>query len=237
MFFPIGDLHGRCDLGMALYAKIKELADGGIDPAWGATIVWLGDYIDRGPQSKELLDFLMNLEDTENVKNIFLLGNHEEFMLHCYENPYDRETLYMWVQNGGEETLNNFNIHTRDEMDTVLRPYVDWLNGLPYIYQNNEYVFVHAGVNPAKPLDKQLRDTCLWQNRRPIGFYKTAGMRKIVVHGHTFYKGEKWPTIAIDKMQIAMDVGANFTNKACTVGLPEFWDDPDYEVLEYWVQA
>lgn len=233
MFFPIGDLHGRCDLAVKLYDKVKELADGGIDPAWGVTIVWLGDYIDRGPQSKELLDFLMNLEDTENVKNVFILGNHEEFMLHCCEFPQDKETMWMWLKNGGEETVQNF----KEAGVTDLKPYVEWLNELPYIYQVNEYVFVHAGVDPKRPLDKQLRDTCLWQGRRPIGFYKTGGLRKIVVHGHTFYPKEKWPTIAIEKKQIAMDVGANFTNKACTVGLPEFWEDDNYEILEYWVEA
>ncbi len=67
MYYPIGDIHGRFDLLEGLYAMVREEIEQNPDYAMGDTIVFLGDYIDRGPQSKEVLDFLMNLEDTETL--------------------------------------------------------------------------------------------------------------------------------------------------------------------------
>jgi serine/threonine protein phosphatase 1 len=240
MYFPIGDLHGRCDLAELMYDKIKKLVTDGIDPAWGGTVVWLGDYIDRGPQAKELLDFLMTLptEEENGIKNIFLRGNHEHMMTENFK-YFEEQTWGMWMypNNGGPDTLASFGINPEKEElvgHPKLAPYVEWIDTLPYIYTADDYVFVHAGIDPTTRPEHQTEITCLWgRGGFPRGteyeFY-----RKIIVHGHyTHWSG---PKIAPERNQIAMDIGACKTGRACTVGLPQFYDGEKGADLEvHWV--
>jgi serine/threonine protein phosphatase 1 len=230
MYFPIGDIHGEYDATARLYDKIVNLVEGGIDPAFGGTIVFLGDYIDRGKDTKKVLDFLMNLKDTDNLKHHFLMGNHEEFMLHCRYNPNDQQTAWQWLKHGGRETLEAFNADLQDLHDGVLDNYIEWMIKLPLMLHDPDYVFVHAAIDPNIKLEGQLRERCLWHfEENPM---KYTNYRKIVVHGHMTKK--EGPIIDIPNNRIWMDVGANFRKKHCTVGLPEPFEHA-VEIKTYWV--
>ena len=231
MYYPIGDIHGRFDLLEGLYALVREEIAQNPDPEFGDTIVFLGDYIDRGPQSKEVLDFLMALEDTETVKHNFLMGNHEEFMIHCRRNPHDQQTLGQWLYHGGEQTLKAFGKTAEQMRHGHLEDYIVWMENLPLIAYDNDYVFVHAGIHTHKGLDTQYPERCLWDFVTRDDAYE--GYNKIVVHGHITRKvGNRFdtePHIDIANNRIWMEVGANFTNGLAAVALPQPFD-PDHEI-------
>lgn len=228
MYFPIGDIHGQYNLMKKLYDKIVEEIENGIDPVWGGTIVFLGDYIDRGPDSKKVLDFLMNLEDTENIKHIILKGNHETFMVECQRQPHNFINVDIWMNNGGEETIEAFDVNTKDIQNGALKEYVEWLDNLPFIYTTWDYIFVHAGYNGNVPLHLQAEEYCVWDFNKTPNLYRY--MHKIVIHGHMMR--HDGPIIDLKNNRIWMDVGAGLVNKHATVCLPEIYEgETDLKVI------
>jgi len=237
MYYPIGDIHGRYDLVTALYEKILVEIEANPDYAFGNTIVFLGDYIDRGPQSKEVLDFLMGLENTDEIKHIFLMGNHEEFFTHCRRNPDDPATLKSWLYHGGTKTIDSFGKTMTEICHGEIDEYIEWIEALPIIAQDYDYVFVHAAISTYTPRDKQSRETCLWKFETYPQAY--SNYDRIVVHGHITRKVgnvyDKEPHIDIPNNRIWMEVGANFTNGLAAVALPQPYD-PDEEIKVIKVQ-
>lgn len=220
MYFPIGDIHGAYDDLCRLYEKIvKEIEAGGVD----GTIVFLGDYIDYGPDSKKVLDFLMKLENTDNIKHVFLKGNHEEFITHCRNDITDHHTFDIWHYNGGSATLDSFNIGHKELYAGEIDEYIDWLWSLPLIDHDTEYVFVHAGININKALRLQNSNEMLWKFYRNPEQYKNYN--KIIVHGHSMKRNG--PIIDLENNRIWMDNGMNLFHKPATVALPEFNDETD----------
>lgn len=231
MYYPIGDIHGRYDLVAPLYEKILEEVERNPDHAFGNTVVFLGDYVDRGPQSKEVLDFLMGLKDTDMINHIFLMGNHEEFFTHCRRNPDDSVTLKNWLYHGGKETVDSFGKTMTEICHGDIDEYIEWIESLPLTAHDYNYVFVHAAIDPYKPLDQQTRKTCLWKFEDYPEAY--SNFTKIVVHGHmTNMNG---PIIKPAHNRVWMDVGTNFTNRIATVTLPQPYD-PDEEIKVIEVQ-
>ena len=241
MYFPIGDMHGVYHIHRNLYDKIVDEIGQGIDPVFGGTIVFMGDYIDRGPNSKEIVDWLMNIVDFEvngyPVNHIFLRGNHEQFPLDYLLNPYDEKhmrVLEVWLRNGGKETLDSFDCTTQEMIDGKIDKYLDWFRQLPIIAHDPDYVFVHAGINRYTQLDKQDDFHCLWAMDRNIQAYK--GYNRVVVHGHMMRKDG--PIIDIANNRIWMDIGANSFGRAATVCLPQPFDygyetnGGDYKIIE-----
>ena len=224
MYYPIGDIHGDYENARRLYDRIIEEIDAGIDPAFGGTIVFLGDYIDRGPDSKRVMDFVMGLEDRENVKHIFLKGNHEDFMTYCRHNPRDYKTMDMWQFHGGEETLAAFGVTVGEFYAGALDKYVEWIDALPLIAHDPDYVFVHAGIDPNIPLAQQNAHDMMWEFHRDPETY--TDYRKIVIHGHSMKKGG--PIIALRKNRIYMDNGMNLFHDPATVCLPEPYEPGVY---------
>lgn len=231
MYYPIGDIHGRFDLVEGLYKLVREEIERNPDYAFKDTIVFLGDYIDRGPQSKEVLDFLMALEDTDDVKHLFLLGNHEEFMIHCRRNPHDHQTLGQWLYHGGKQTLKAFGKTAEQMYHGHLDDYIEWMEKLPVIAHDYDYVFVHAAIHTHKGLDTQYRERCLWDFETRDEAYR--GFDKIVVHGHITRRVngvfDTEPHIDIENNRIWLEVGANFNNHLVAVALPQPFD-PEQEI-------
>ncbi len=241
MYFPIGDMHGAYQINKTLYDKIVVRIGQGIDLAFGGTIVFLGDYIDRGPDSKQIIDWLMGLEDFEinghKVKHIFIRGNHEQFMLDFLKAPYSDDglkLLYSWLGHGGKETLDSFDCTTQELVDGKLRKYVKWFRDLPKMFFDPDYVFVHAGLDIYQPLDKQSDYHTLWGfDNNPFAYKE---YNRVVVHGHLTRKNG--PIVNIANNRIWMDVGSNLYGRAATVCLPEPFDygfESDggkYEVIE-----
>lgn len=220
-------MHGAYDINKRLYDKIILAIGKGIDPAFGGTIVFLGDYIDRGPDSNKICDWLMGLEDFEvnghKVKHIFLRGNHEQFPLDFLEDPYNDKNLrvlHSWLSHGGKETLDSFNCTTQEMVDGKIDKYLDWFRSLKVIFSDPDYVFVHAGIDIYSQLDNQNEFHTLWAFDRNEKSY--TKYNKVVVHGHMTKK--KGPIVDIKNNRVWMDVGSNIWGRAATVCLPEPFD-------------
>lgn len=228
MYFPIGDIHGEYDGMRRLYDRIVAEIQGGVDPKSGGTIVFLGDYIDRGKDSKRVLDFCMSLEDSSDIKHIFLKGNHEDFMVNCRRTRGDYVTMDLWQFHGGEDTFKSFGIDVPKFYGGALDEYVEWMEGLPIIAYDDSYVFVHAAIDIYQPLSAQKSEDCMWRFERMENAYEKYD--KIVVHGHMIRKFG--PIVDIPNNRIWMDNGMYIFKQPASLCLPEpYIPDQDIEIL------
>jgi len=203
--FAIGDIHGRLDKLRALMDRIEPE----IDPAQD-TLVFLGDYIDRGPSSFEVVEYLIRLK-ARFTDVVFLKGNHEE-MLELYLNGVDR-TIYL--MNGGNQTLENYLDHSdENEPDPIPVAHRNFLSSLTLFHETEKYIFVHAGLKEKVPLDRQKNEDLLWIREKFI--YSTYDFEKQVVFGHTPFTE---PLVMPNK--IGVDTGAVYGNKLTCVKLPQ----------------
>ena len=186
--YAIGDIHGCLVELNALLAKIEDDSaayDG------DARLIFLGDYVDRGPDSKGVLDRLLATPD--RFKTHFVRGNHDQILLDFLENP----ALFRdWRDFGGRETLMSYGVtpprfdneEAYAEARNVLRSnmpesHVDFLGGLQYSVAIGGYYFVHAGVRPGVALDRQSEEDLLWIRDEFLLSNTDFGLT--VVHGHT----------------------------------------------------
>ena len=211
--YAVGDVHGRLDLLDAVFARIDEDLRG--KPADRPVQVLVGDYIDRGPDSRGVVSRL--LERRREHELVCLMGNHESFLLAFLRDP---AVLRHWLPNGGSTTLESYGVQLRplagmriqaglvaEELRRKLPPeHEDFLSTLPYAFTCGDYLFVHAGIRPDVPLDRQSPDDLLWI--RDEFLLSTAAFEKIVVHGHT-----PVPQPEIHPNRIAIDTGAFVTGR------------------------
>ncbi|MDR5008326.1 metallophosphoesterase [Agrobacterium fabacearum] len=179
--YIIADLHGRHDLLIAAIERIEQASHS------GGTIVFTGDYVDRGPASRQVIETLMaGPSDPDRWKWICLRGNHEEIMHTCclVTGMVDR----WWLPNGGGATLMSYGQKVGDDIDTsvVPRPHLAWISSLPVIHNDGKRLFVHAGVQDGVPLDKQDEQKNTWM-LYPDGAEDGYGHLH-VVHGHHQYE-------------------------------------------------
>lgn len=168
-------------------------------------IIHLGDYIDRGTHGIEVIDRLMH--GLPSVSTICLLGNHEAMMLKCLETD-DWKVWSSWLYNGGGETLRNLGLSSRPggcdpvELQKALgNERIAWLRALPLYHVAGRYLFVHAGIVPGIPIDRQNPKDLLWIRSRFLESGADHG--HIVVHGHTASDG---PVVRPNR--ICVDTGA-----------------------------
>jgi serine/threonine protein phosphatase 1 len=178
--YAIPDLHGRIDL--------LERALGAIgNHAMAAhcakpTIVTLGDYVDRGPDSKKVIERLMEIEgDTDTGRVVCLKGNHEHIMwLSCRRLP----DCIWWMRNGGNHTLLSYGATKDGPIDLGIIPaaHLDWIDSLKPIYRDKYRIYVHAGLDAMRPLDQHTIDDVLWKIYDEVDEGGYDGLH--VVHGH-----------------------------------------------------
>ena len=187
--YAIGDIHGRLDLLDSVLARIDT--DMIVHPASNAIRIFLGDYIDRGPDSKGVLDRLVDYCVTH--PSVCLKGNHEAFLHEFLKNP---EVLSVWRNCGGLDTLLSYGLGPKIETDaqdqrelaskldrSLSSGHRQFLSGLKQYFICGDFFFVHAGVRPGICLTKQSEDDLLWI-REDFLFYENS-FGKVVVHGHT----------------------------------------------------
>jgi len=171
--YAIPDLHGRLDLLESAIERIVEHSGGN-----SATVVTLGDYVDRGPDSRRVLERLMGWQ-SHQLKLVPLKGNHEAMMWEVCNNLAE---LNWWIGNGGDQTLASYGQSENPDPRVVPAGHLKWIAGLALMHMDQHRLFVHAAVDPTISLNQQSEQTLLWK-RYPEGYELGYGGRH-VVHGH-----------------------------------------------------
>jgi serine/threonine protein phosphatase 1 len=201
--FAVGDIHGSFDRLQELMKKIP------IDFARD-TLVFIGDYIDRGPASVEVVDYLIDLKK-QVPQTIFLKGNHED-MLEKYLDGTDRFT---YLLNGGQNTLDSYlSKNLQSELYPIPSDHMEFFKTLRLYYETEAYICVHAGLRPKVPLASQETEDLLWIRDKFI--YSKYNFGKTVVFGHTPLEKP-----LVESNKIGIDTGAVYGNALTCVQLPE----------------
>lgn len=213
--YAIGDIHGRVDLLTRLHRAI--LADArNAAPGTGLVAVYLGDYVDRGPQSREVIDLLLD-EPLPGFDVIHLCGNHDQQFLQFLLDP---ASAAGWLRIGGESTVCSYGVQVPDETGAAdwveqlwlaLRPavpprHVGFLRSLRLSYELGDYLFVHAGIDPEKTLTEQTERDLLWIRGDFLDWDGDFG--RVVVHGHSMSDAPE-----VRENRIGIDTGACYTNR------------------------
>ena len=220
--YAIGDIHGRLDLLNELLTLIEDDAQ---DYTGRKIAVFLGDYIDRGPDSKGVIDRLMQPLPAD-LEPVYLKGNHEAAMLHFFGSL---ETGAGWMRYGGLETLRSYNIPMQPGIATPERltelqrslqarfpaHHREWLDSCAISYELGDYYFVHAGIRPDVPLTDQSDHDRLWI-RDAFLSWRGGGLEKMIVHGHTISRD-----VEIHPHRIGIDTGAYSSGRLTSIVLEE----------------
>ncbi len=216
--YAIGDVHGRNDLLEPLLARIE--AQMSAHPAPRSILVFLGDYVDRGPSSRQVIDQLVLQNDRHEA--VFLKGNHEHYLLEFLKNP---TFLTEWLQYGGLDTLRSYGVVPHNYQDSREQELLamslklalhenghdKFLGDLKSSFTCGDFFFVHAGVRPGIPLDEQ-KEMDLLTIRNDF-LQSTSNFGKIIVHGHTPVPR---PDVRLNRINI--DTGAYATGQlSCLV--------------------
>lgn len=218
LVYAVGDVHGRADLVERLVEKILTDA---LDEAeklgeQRPPIVFVGDMIDRGPDSRGVLAFLSALRDWPELDLVLLGGNHEAML---FEFLHDPAANVRWLRHGGYETVQSYGLDrigdtaNADDMvrlaaalETAMGPHLDLLTTCQPSFQDGNLAFVHAGADPDLPIARQPHDVLLWggeaftRKRRADGIW--------IVHGHEIVENP-----AARRGRISIDTGAYVTNR------------------------
>ena len=218
--YAIGDIHGRLDLLKNLLAQI--LADNRHRSPADTQIIFLGDFVDRGPDSSGVLEMLRLLSQT-GLNMRFIAGNHEEVMLDALENPTAELTRFFY-RIGGRETLISYGI-SEEEMDAldyeqlaarmvqvVPQDHVEFLRSMESCIVIGDYAFVHAGVSPHIPLAQQQLKALRWIRDDFLNF--DGPLEKTIVYGHTITDD-----VDFGPYRIGLDTGAYKSGKLTAMGL------------------
>lgn len=212
--YAVGDIHGRLDLLDALLDRIQYDAEDA--PSLLKSLVFLGDYIDRGPESARVIERLIH-GLPPMFSAVCLRGNHEDVMLRFLE---DVRAAPGWLTYGGRATLVSYGVDApppdasqtrlmmaqRDLNQALPDHHRAFLSGLRCHVSFGDYYFVHAGVRPGVPLDRQRDTDRLWIRQEFLN--SRADLGKVIVHGHTVAaEPESYPN------RIGIDTGAYATNR------------------------
>jgi serine/threonine protein phosphatase 1 len=169
--FAIGDIHGCLD-------KLERLLDRcrGYGRGRPMRFVFLGDYVDRGPDSRGVIEKLRRAQREGGGEVICLRGNHEALMLAAARG----EDVELWLLNGAGPTLASYDI---DDPRALPADDVNWAASLPFSFDDGQRFFVHAGVNPARALDRQSEHDQVWIREPFLSSERDFG--RLIVHGHT----------------------------------------------------
>ena len=217
--YAIGDVHGRDDLLGELLGSI-EADHQSRDPA-KLTVVFLGDLIDRGQSSSQVIERLRAYRPA-NARLVFLAGNHEEVLLRIVDG--DARLLADWMRFGGAECVRSYGLELERLRDlppqravaavreAIPRAHIGFLRSFDDTFRAGDYLFVHAGVRPGIPLDEQSRTDLRWIREPFLGDRTDHGF--VVVHGHTIREAvEELPN------RIGIDTGAYRHGVLTAIGL------------------
>jgi serine/threonine protein phosphatase 1 len=208
--YAFGDIHGRLDLLDTCLSQIDDDISRSKDVQ--PIHVFLGDYIDRGPRSRQTIERL--LDRSKNHRCLFLSGNHEQLALRALE---DIAVMPTWLRLGGAETLASYGVRAKKNPNShdlaaiqsafgqaVSGPHLTFFGNLKSHFSCGNYFFVHAGVKPGVSLDRQSERDLFWIRDESLDSVVDFG--KLIVHGHT-----PAPQIEVRQNRINIDTGAYAT--------------------------
>ena len=218
--YAVGDIHGRLDL---LDEVLRLIVEDAKHTDNCKILVFLGDYVDRGPESKNVLARLL-LPMPEDFETHYLKGNHEHSLLGFLADPM----LYRaWRHYGAMECLASYGVQppvyddddaliaARDELaENIPSDHLNFLNGLELSFEIGDYFFVHAGVRAGIPLNRQSPEDLMWIRESFLA--STTNFGKVVVHGHT-----PVPVAEICDNRIDIDTGAVFSGRLTALRLED----------------
>ena len=200
--YAIGDVHGCLDRLQTMHELIAE--DLAARPAEEAVLVHLGDYVDRGPDSAGVVARLAAGAPLPDVPTVNLMGNHEHMMLAALATG-ETETTELWLANGGADLLQSWGVprsaQPREWPSYLPMPHLMFLRDLAMRHEAGGYLFVHAGIRPGIPLDRQSRHDLMWIREPFLSWNESYG--PVVVHGHT-----PRPEPVVRPNRIGIDTGA-----------------------------
>jgi len=219
--YAIGDIHGKLALLQKLCDKIHKDIESHDDDI---KIIFLGDYIDRGEDSKNVINLILSLIDAD-LDVVCLMGNHEKSLSDFLENG---EKNFEWLMWGGSETLKSYGVNFEDEngkpysfnqlsnqlSELIPDSHKQFYNNLKLYHEEDDYIFVHAGIRPSLTMDKQ-EENDLIRIRRDF-IQKNHKIDKTIVFGHTTFE-EPFE----GKRKIGIDTGAYATGCLTSVVLFE----------------
>ncbi len=210
LIYAVGDIHGRADLLKALHRRILDHARRRAEQR--QVIVFLGDYVDRGAGSREVIDFLIDAAACDDgIERVFLKGNHDDAMLAFLDGTDDGT---WWISMlGGRETLASYGIdiaslpripsRRRHELREKLPAgHARFLSSLRLFHVEEGCLFVHAGIRPGRSLDRQDPEDLLWIREEFLE--SDADFGRLVIHGHTIC----WDGPEVRANRIGIDTGA-----------------------------
>lgn len=217
--YAIGDIHGRLDLLEQLIERIA--ADDAARTPADTNLIFLGDLVDRGPESAQVVEYLRQLEQRRAPGSTrFLLGNHEEVFLAALE---DEKALRFFTRIGGKETIFSYGISPEayaelgyTELLAMLREqvpaeHIAFLSRFEDMILMGDYAFVHAGIRPSEPLERQRAKDLRWIREEFIEHSKP--LEKLIVHGHTIAAD-----VEVTPHRIGLDTGAYASGKLTAMG-------------------
>ena len=215
----VSDIHGCYNQFIQLLQKAKLTKED--------RLIVLGDFIDRGPDSKKMIDILIKIQELF-PKTIVLRGNHEDLLLEYLKG---RLSHHIFLFNGGNTTIKSYlgdynaGMLKRPFIEDFPKEHYKFLNDLPYRYETEEYLFVHAGLRPNIPLEKQTEEDMTWI--RGEFLYSFHDFGKKVIHGHS--ANEYGPEIRENRINLdtAGVFGGKFT--MCDVTNAIFYEVDGYK--------
>ena len=177
--FAVGDIHGCLDKLRRVVTACEARA--GDRPA---RYVFLGDYVDRGPDSRGVIEFLIERQRARPGTVVCLMGNHEQMAIAAHDSV---RAVPLWLANSGAATLINY----QDSGGRIRPEHLEWLRALPLCHDDGLRFFVHAGVDLALPLDRQAPEAMLWIREPFLTDCDFADCGRFIVHGHTPQVGGK----------------------------------------------
>lgn len=216
--YAVGDIHGRLDLLKSINKKIKK--DISENKSERNVVIYIGDYVDRGNDSQGVINELIN-NPIEGAESIHLCGNHENAMMEYFSDP---GVAYGWFAWGGKATVRSYGVKSKDkkgrpvseeqihELFNELVPdnHKKFLKNLKYYHIEGDYIFVHAGLKPGIPLEKQHVDDMM--TIRDAFIYPKTRFEKTVVFGHTVFDQP-----FVGNGRIGIDTGAYATGRLTAV--------------------
>lgn len=213
LVYAVGDIHGRYDLLTRMLELI--VADVNVSPSeQPPMLIFLGDYVDRGPRSAEVVESMIWLRHRQEFEVRLLKGNHEQAMSGFLADPMENAA---WIGYGGDATLMSYGVRVPRPLDrgalTEVRDQLieklpsehrAFLEDLETMVVVGDYAFVHAGVRPGVPLESQEPEDLLWIRREFLN--STGPFEKIIVHGHTWE-----PEAQVFSHRLGIDTGAYAT--------------------------